>query len=105
MTVKEQKEPGWKNLPIGGLITRPGTSAEYLTGDWRTERPVWDAEKCTSCLICWVYCPDSAIMLNEEGKMAGVDLEHCKGCGICAEECPPKNKAFTMVNEAEFRGK
>ncbi|HET6455250.1 MAG TPA: 4Fe-4S binding protein [Armatimonadota bacterium] len=105
MTVKEQKEPGWKDLPIGGLIKKPGTSAEYETGDWRTERPVWDAEKCTSCLICWVYCPDSAIMLNEEGKMIGVDYEHCKGCGICAEECPPKNKAFTMVNEAEFRGK
>ena len=103
MAVKEQKEPGWKDLPIAGLITEPGTSEKYMTGDWRTERPVWDAEKCTSCLLCWVYCPDSAILVNEEGKMIGVDLDHCKGCGICAEECPPRVKAFTMVPESEFR--
>lgn len=103
MAVKEKKEPGWRDLPIAGLITEPGTAEKYKTGDWRTERPVWDAEKCISCLICWVYCPDSAILVDDEGKMTGVDLDHCKGCGICAEECPPKVKAVTMVPESEFR--
>lgn len=98
-----QKEPGWKDLPIAGLITEPGTAEKYNTGDWRTERPIWDAEKCISCLICWAYCPDSSILVNEEGKMAGIDLDYCKGCGICAEECPPKAQAITMVQESEFR--
>jgi pyruvate ferredoxin oxidoreductase delta subunit len=29
-----------------------------------------------------------------------IDLEYCKGCGICAEECPPK--AIAMVEESSF---
>jgi Pyruvate/2-oxoacid:ferredoxin oxidoreductase delta subunit len=24
----------------------------------------------------------------ENGKVASFDYDHCKGCGICAEECP-----------------
>jgi len=31
----------------------------------------------------------------------GIDYEHCKGCGICARECP--RKAVSMVEEAEAR--
>lgn len=99
----ENAEAGWRDLPIGGLITQGGTARDYITGGWRSERPVWDAEKCTNCLICWVYCPDGAIKLNEEGKVIGVDYDYCKGCGICAQECPPKVKAYTMVQESQFR--
>jgi pyruvate ferredoxin oxidoreductase delta subunit len=32
--------------------------------------------------------------------MAGIDLEHCKGCGVCAEVCPPK--CIAMHPEGEF---
>jgi len=28
-----------------------------------------------------------------------IDLDYCKGCGVCAEECPAK--AITMVREGE----
>jgi pyruvate ferredoxin oxidoreductase delta subunit len=45
-------------------------------------------------MICWVFCPDGAIQI-ENGKVVGIDLDHCKGCGICAEECP--RKAVSMV--------
>jgi pyruvate ferredoxin oxidoreductase delta subunit len=45
-------------------------------------------------------CPDSAVFA-EDGKMMGFDLDHCKGCGICAVECPDKVKAIKMVEEAE----
>lgn len=105
MSTEVKREPTWKELPIGGLITEAGSAAKYKTGDWRTDRPVWDSEKCIQCLICFIYCPDSAIMVNEESKITGIDYDHCKGCGICAEECPPKVKAYTMVPESEFRGK
>ncbi|MEW6096340.1 MAG: 4Fe-4S binding protein [bacterium] len=99
--MKKEKE-GWQDLPIGGLILQGGTATKYITGDWRSLRPVWDKEKCISCLNCWIYCPDSSILVENE-KMVGIDYEHCKGCGICASECPPKVSAIKMVNEAEFR--
>ncbi|OIP38600.1 ferredoxin [Candidatus Desantisbacteria bacterium CG2_30_40_21] len=97
------KTSGWKGLPIGGLILEGGTAEQYKTGGWRNIRPVMDTEKCINCLLCWVYCPDSSIMVENE-KIVGFDLEHCKGCGICAKECPPKVQAIKMVSEAEFRG-
>jgi pyruvate ferredoxin oxidoreductase delta subunit len=36
--------------------------------------------------------------LDTEGFFI-VDLNYCKGCGICAQECP--TKAITMVPEEE----
>jgi pyruvate ferredoxin oxidoreductase delta subunit len=39
-----------------------------------------------------MYCPDAAI--DED---LNVDLRFCKGCGICANECP--KKAIEMVRE------
>jgi len=49
--------------------------------------PVLDKAKCIDCLQCWVFCPDGAILVEDE-KMAGFDYGHCKGCGICAHLCP-----------------
>ena len=91
----------WHELPKGGVIPEGGTAALYETGDWRSRRPVHDKAKCTNCLICWIYCPDSAIIV-EDGKVAGIDYAHCKGCGICARECPPKIRAIEMKDESEF---
>ncbi len=98
--MNQKKQPGWKDIPIGGVILEAGNAVEYETGSWRAMRPIRDEEKCIQCLRCWIYCPDSAILV-EEGKVVGIDLEHCKGCGICAVECPPKVQAITMVLEIE----
>jgi pyruvate ferredoxin oxidoreductase delta subunit len=98
--MSQKKQPGWKDIPIGGMILEAGNAVEYETGSWRAMRPIRDAEKCIHCLRCWIYCPDSAILV-EEGKVVGIDLEHCKGCGICAVECPSKVQAITMVLEIE----
>ena len=95
------KKPGWKDIPRGSLILDAGNAELYQTGDWRSERPVWDAEKCIHCLFCWVYCPDGAIEVKD-GKMVGIDYKHCKGCGICAHECPKRASALTMHKEREF---
>lgn len=93
-------QKGWKQIPIGGLILEAGNAVEYETGTWRSARPIIDMEKCTSCMTCWMFCPEAAIMV-EESKVMGVDLYHCKGCGICAKECPMK--VIIMVDEIEAR--
>ncbi len=87
---------GWREIPEGGLILEAGNAIQYKTGSWRSQRPIRNEEKCTNCLICWIYCPDSAILV-ENGGIKGIDLEHCKGCGICAKECPVD--AIEMVKE------
>jgi len=91
---------GWKDLPIGAVILEPGSSEKYHTGEWRAWRPVFEESKCVNCMICWVFCPDSSILVKEE-KMVGVDYDHCKGCGICAHECP--TGALEMKPEYLFR--
>ena len=47
---------------------------------------------CTACGICWFFCPEVAIAISpgdrEAPPAALFDLDHCKGCGQCAELCP-----------------
>ena len=93
----------WKQMPLAGNIPEAGNSAEYNSGSWRTYRPVWCKERCVQCLTCWFVCPDSAIVIKD-GKVVGVDYEHCKGCGICIKECPPKAHAFDKELESKFIG-
>ena len=88
---KKEKEP-----LIGAVITTPGNSIENKTGGWRAFRPVWNKEKCTQCMICWMHCPDMAIP-QKKGKRTETNFDFCKGCGICAKECP--FQAITMVKE------
>lgn len=100
----------WKadEFPRGAIIPEAGNSKDYNVGGWRSERPVHDDEACIQCMLCFIFCPDSSVTL-QEGKVVGFDLEHCKGCGICANECPtnPKfgRKAIEMVPEGcELKG-
>jgi len=95
------KLKGWKELPIGTAILEAGNTVLYHTGDWRDFRPVWDQEKCIHCLQCWIYCPEGAVGVKD-GKRTEFDLNFCKGCGICAEECPAKEKAITMTEEPQL---
>ncbi len=90
----------WKEIPMGGLILEAGNADSYKTGDWRSQRPIVDLDKCINCLTCWMVCPDSAVVVKDE-KMTGYDYDHCKGCGICANECPVK--CIEMKPEADFR--
>jgi len=81
---------------LGAIIPTAGNSDEVETGGWRSEVPEIDTEKCSGCMLCYFYCPDASIVI-ENGKATGIDLKHCKGCGICARECPAD--AITMKNE------
>ncbi len=87
----------WQEMTPGGEIYEGGTARLTLTGEWRTERPVWIEDKCRQCLLCGPYCPDSSIPVVS-GKREEFDYDHCKGCGICAKVCP--FKAIEMEKEA-----
>lgn len=88
----------WQELPAGGAVVRD--EAEQLaTGGWRTGlKPEVDIDLCVNCLLCWLYCPDSAVVLQGT-RFVGLDLDHCKGCEICAEICP--TGAIQMVVEQD----
>ncbi|HZQ80935.1 MAG TPA: 4Fe-4S binding protein [Gaiellaceae bacterium] len=87
----------WQELPPGGLVT-PADALQPRTGDWRTAgRPVVHYESCINCLLCWLYCPDSAVELDGS-TLSGIDYDFCKGCELCVEVCP--TGALVMTEEA-----
>jgi NADPH-dependent glutamate synthase beta subunit-like oxidoreductase len=45
---------------------------------------------CLACDNCYGVCPDNAVIkLDPPGAYAyAFDLDFCKGCGLCAQECP-----------------
>jgi pyruvate ferredoxin oxidoreductase delta subunit len=88
------------------MISRstPGPGDGGRTGSWRVLRPVIDLSTCIpsktgkrACFTCWMYCPDGVVSKTIPPV---IDYEYCKGCGICAEECPAG--AISMVDEAQF---
>ncbi len=68
------------------IAVAPGSSKVNKTGSWRTLRPVFKHETCNDCRICVIVCPDACIAGAD--KIYDADFDFCKGCGICANECP-----------------
>jgi len=66
--------------------------------DWRLAKPVFNKDYCIDCQFCWIYCPDISI-ISRDKKMLGIDMDHCKGCGICVEVCPTNPKSLLMFPE------
>lgn len=67
------------------MVVSLGSMRINKTASWRSIRPILDADKCTSCMICWKYCPEPAILPTNPPT---IDYDFCKGCGICIVECP-----------------
>jgi pyruvate ferredoxin oxidoreductase delta subunit len=86
--------PKRKKEKIGfvSTISVPSEGSVGQTGSWRIFKPVLNEERCNKCLFCWIYCPEGCIT-----KDLQINFDYCKGCGICAEECPAK--AITMEKE------
>ena len=78
-------------------IVAVGNSPARHTGSWRQFRPVLQPEKCTQCWLCFVWCPEAAIALDDN-EYPVVDYDVCKGCLLCAHECP--THAFNVEEES-----
>lgn len=57
-----------------------------------------DLTNCNSCSICWKRCPYGAIKVNEN-KEPEVIKALCKGCGLCAADCP--KECITIVHYSD----
>jgi len=43
---------------------------------------------CFECDNCYGVCPDNAVVKLGPANGFRIDLDFCKGCGLCAAECP-----------------
>jgi len=84
------------------LARRSSTFDEVVHG-LDADSALYEARRCLSCGTCfscdncYALCPDDAIIkLGPPGEYV-IDLDYCKGCGLCVEECP--SGAIVMVPE------
>jgi Pyruvate/2-oxoacid:ferredoxin oxidoreductase delta subunit len=79
---------------IRRTCTPPGASD-------RQDDPRAEASRCLAtlvcdyCDICVLMCPDLCITRDPVTRHIVIDLDLCKGCGLCAHYCP--KGAITMV--------
>lgn len=79
--------------PVLDAARRTSTFDEVVGGlDEATAK--FEARRCLSCGNCFEcdncygVCPDNAVIKLGPGNRYEIDLDYCKGCGICVNECP-----------------
>jgi NADPH-dependent glutamate synthase beta subunit-like oxidoreductase len=84
---------------------RRASGFEEVIGGLDADNALFEARRCMSCGNCFScdncygVCPDNAVIkLGAPGERYEIDLDYCKGCGICAQECPCG--AIEMIPEA-----
>jgi NADPH-dependent glutamate synthase beta subunit-like oxidoreductase len=77
-------------------LARRQSTFDEVVGGLDDSTAKFEARRCLSCGNCFAcdncfgVCPDNAVIkLDEPGPYRyEIDLDFCKGCGLCAEECP-----------------
>jgi len=79
--------------PMLDGIRRQSTFDEVQGGLDETNA-LFEARRCLSCGNCFEcdncygVCPDNAVIKLGPGKRFEFNYDYCKGCGLCAAECP-----------------
>ena len=79
--------------PMLGIVRRQSTFDE-VQGGLDATTALFEARRCLSCGNCFEcdncygVCPDNAVVKLGPGKRFEINYDYCKGCGMCAEECP-----------------
>jgi NADPH-dependent glutamate synthase beta subunit-like oxidoreductase len=67
---------------------------DEVVGGLDESTALYEARRCLSCGNCFEcdncfgVCPDNAVIKLGPGHRYVIDLDYCKGCGICMSECP-----------------
>ena len=67
---------------------------DEVHGGLTADDALFEARRCLSCGNCFEcdncygVCPDNAVIKLGPGKRFRIDLDFCKGCGLCVAECP-----------------
>jgi 2-oxoacid:acceptor oxidoreductase delta subunit (pyruvate/2-ketoisovalerate family) len=79
--------------PTLDLIRRQ-SSFDEVQGGLDESNALFEARRCLSCGNCFEcdncygVCPDNAVIKLGSGKRFEFNYDYCKGCGLCAAECP-----------------
>ena len=79
--------------PVLDLVRRQSTFDE-VQGGLDESNALFEARRCLSCGNCFEcdncygVCPDNAVIKHGPGKRFSFNYDYCKGCGLCAAECP-----------------
>jgi pyruvate-ferredoxin/flavodoxin oxidoreductase len=115
------------SLPVSAFLeykdgTMPAGTSAFEKRGVAVMVPTWNPDNCIQCNSCSYICPHAAIrpfLLDEndlkhapeglkkaQGKAVlkdyqfaiSISVDDCTGCGNCADVCPAKDKALTMVS-------
>jgi NADPH-dependent glutamate synthase beta subunit-like oxidoreductase len=75
-------------------LARRISTFDEVVGGLDENNALFEARRCLSCGNCFEcdncfgVCPDNAVIKLGTGLRYEIDLDYCKGCGMCASECP-----------------
>jgi 2-oxoacid:acceptor oxidoreductase delta subunit (pyruvate/2-ketoisovalerate family) len=75
-------------------VIRRQTTFDEIHGGLDETNALFEARRCLSCGNCFEcdncygVCPDNAVIKLGPGNRFEFNYDFCKGCGLCAAECP-----------------